>query len=64
MDGMDKQHEKFADVNTELRAQLQKLQMEFKVVFPLAKAAFASDPNRSLQLQMLDIRVLNDELLE
>jgi len=64
MDGMDKEHQHFADLNGQLRAQLQKLQMEFKVVYPLAKAAFASDPNRSLQLQMLDIRVLNEELLD
>lgn len=64
MDGMEKQYLDCEDVNAQLKAQLQKLQMEFKVVYPLAKAAFASDPNRSLLLQMLDIRVLNGELLE
>jgi len=64
MDGMEQEYNGYAEANAELKAQLQKLQMEFKVVYPLAKAAFASDPNRSLQLQMLDIRVLNGELLE
>lgn len=64
LDGMEKEYNEYAEANATLKAQLQKLQMEFKVVYPLAKAAFASDPNRSLQLQMLDIRVLNGELLE
>jgi len=64
LDGMEQTHKDALDANAQLKAQLQKLQMEFKVVYPLAKAAFASDPNRSLQLQMLDIRVLNGELLE
>ena len=64
MDGIDKEVQDLEDKNNELKAQLQKLQMEFKVVYPLAKAAFASDPNRSLQLQMLDIRVLNEELID
>lgn len=64
LDGIELQCNDVAEANARLKAQLQKLQMEFKVVYPLAKAAFASDPNRSLQLQMLDIRVLNEELLE
>ena len=64
LDGMEQEHNNYMEDNVKLKAQLQKLQMEFKVVYPLAKAAFASDPNRSLQLQMLDIRVLNGELLE
>jgi len=52
------------DTNQRLKAELQKLQMEFKVVYPLAKAAFASDYSKSLQLQTLDLRVLRDNLLE
>lgn len=56
--------ETFTKTNVELKAQLQKLQMEFKVVLPLAKAAFATDHNKALQLQMLDIRVLNDNLID
>jgi len=51
-------------INEQLRVQLEKLQMEFKVVYPLAKAAFASDPKRNLLLQMLNIRVLKDNLLD
>jgi len=64
MESIDELVESFNTTNVELRAQLQKLQMEFKVVLPLAKAAFATDANKALQLQMLDIRVLNDNLLD
>jgi hypothetical protein len=52
-----KQHE-------ELKQTLEKLQMEYKVVHPLAEAAFSSDPKRKLLLQMLHIRVLNDNVLD
>jgi len=64
LESIDDLQDQYSKANDELRAQLQKLQMEFKVVFPLAKAAFASDANKALQLQMLDIRVLNDNLLD
>jgi len=64
LESIDDLQTQYSKANDELRAQLQKLQMEFKVVFPLAKAAFASDANKALQLQMLDIRVLNDNLLD
>lgn len=64
LDTIENQQSVHEDINKQLREQLQKLQMEFKVVYPLAKAAFASDPNKALQLQMLDIRVLSDNLLE
>jgi len=64
LDDIEGQQNQYEDVNNELKAQLQKLQMEFKVVYPLAKAAFAADHNKALQLQMLDIRVLTDNLLE
>jgi len=64
LDDVEHQQNQYVEANNELKAQLQKLQMEFKVVFPLAKAAFASDHNKALQLQMLDLRVLSDNLLE
>jgi len=64
LESIDDLQSRYSKDNDELMTQLQKLQMEFKVVFPLAKAAFASDPNKALQLQMLDIRVLNDNLLD
>lgn len=64
LDSIEDLEQTFAKTNQELKTQLQKLQMEFKVVLPLAKAAFASDANKALQLQMLDIRVLNDNLLD
>jgi len=64
LESIDDLQTRFSKVNEELRAQLQKLQMEFKVVLPLARAAFVADPNKALQLQMLDIRVLNHNLLE
>jgi cyclic AMP-dependent transcription factor ATF-4 len=64
LESIDDLQNQYSKANDELRAQLQKLQMEFKVVFPLAKAAFAADANKALQLQMLDIRVLNDNLLD
>jgi len=64
IDGIESQQNELEDINNQLKAQIQKLQMEFKVVYPLAKAAFASDHKKALQLQMLDIRVLTDNLLE
>jgi len=64
LESIEDTEKRFAKDNQELRAQLQKLQMEFKVVYPLAKAAFGSDYNKSLQLQALDLRVLKDNLLE
>jgi len=64
LDTIEVQQSQHQDIHNQLKAQLQKLQMEFKVVYPLAKAAFASDPNKTLQLQMLDLRVLSDNLLE
>jgi len=64
LDDIEFQQSIYEENNNKLKAQLQKLQMEFKVVYPLAKAAFSSDPNKSLLLQMLDIRVLSDNLLQ
>jgi len=51
-------------INEKLKAELGKLQMEFKVVYPLAKTAFASDPKRNLLLQLLNMRVLKDNLMD
>jgi len=64
LDDIEYEQRIYEENNNKLKAQLQKLQMEFKVVYPLAKAAFSSDPNKSLLLQMLDIRVLSDNLLQ
>jgi len=64
LETIEDQCTRYSQSNDLLKAQLQKIQMEFKVVFPLAKAAFASDPNKALQLQMLDLRVLTDNLLD
>lgn len=50
--------------NEELKQTLEKLQMEFKVVYPLAEAAFSGDSKRKLLLQMLHIRVLNNNVLD
>jgi len=55
-------HEK--NINDDLRQSLEKLQMELKVVLPLAQMAFANDPKRMLQLQMLQIRCLKHNLLD
>ena len=62
--GIEKEQNNYEETNNRLKAQLQKLQMEFKVIFPLAKAAFAADPHKSLQIQMVDLRVLNKNLLD
>lgn len=51
-------------INEKLRAQLEKLQMEFKVVYPLATMAFANNHQKNLILQMLNIRVMKDNLLD
>lgn len=51
-------------IHEQLQQTLEKLQMEFKVVFPLAKTAFASDPSRLIQLQAIQSRVLNEKLLD
>jgi len=64
LDTIEEEVEKNSIENQLLMAQLQKLQMEFKVLFPLAKAAFASVPHKALQLQLLDIRVLDHNLLD
>jgi len=64
LESIDDLQTRYSETNEALMAQLQKLQMEFKVVLPLAKAAFAADTNKSLQLQMMDIRVLNNNLLD
>jgi len=50
--------------NEELKQTLEKLQMEYKVVHPLAEAAFTGDSKRKLLLQMLHIRVLNNNVLD
>jgi len=62
--GIEKEQNNYEETNNRLKAQLQKLQMEFKVIFPLAKAAFAADPHKSLEIQMVDLRVLNKNLLD
>jgi hypothetical protein len=64
LDDIEEQRNKFLEINNELRAQLQKLQMEFKVVCPLAEAAFASDPLKATQLLMLGSRVQTHNLLD
>jgi len=51
-------------VNDQLKQALEKLQMEFKVVLPLAQAAFAHDPNRMVNLQLIQIRVMKENLLD
>jgi len=50
--------------NEELKAQLEKIQMEFKVVYPLAKAAFATNHHKNALLRMLDLRITKDNLLD
>ena len=56
------EHEK--NVHEQLKQTLEKLQMEFKVVFPLAKTAFATDSSRLIQLQAIQSRVFNEKLLD
>jgi len=51
-------------INDSLKSQLEKLQMEFKVLFPLAKTAFTSDPNKSLMIELLSLRCSKNNLLE
>jgi hypothetical protein len=50
--------------NESLKVQLEKLQMEFNVLYPLAEVAFRADPVRNPKLQLLHIRVLNNNLLD
>jgi len=50
--------------NESIKIQLEKLQMEFNVLYPLAEAAFRADPVRNPKLQLLHIRVLNNNLLD
>jgi len=64
MESIETVQSEYQKLNQQLTAELEKLQMEFKVVYPLAKAAFTSDPKKTLQLQALDLRVLRDNLLE
>ena len=64
LETIEKQQNRRMDENIKLKDQLQKLQMEFKVVYPLAKAAFASDAGRKALLELLDIRVKQKELLD
>lgn len=52
------------NIHEQLKQTLEKLQMEFKVVFPLAKTAFATDPSRLIQLQAIQSRVFNEKLLD
>jgi len=51
-------------LNESLKVQLEKLQMEFNVLYPLAEVAFRADPVRNPKLQLLHIRVLNNNLLD
>jgi len=51
-------------LNESLKIQLEKLQMEFNVLYPLAEVAFRADPVRNPKLQLLHIRVLNNNLLD
>jgi hypothetical protein len=50
--------------NESLKIQLERLQMEFNVLYPLAEVAFKADSVRNPKLQLLHIRVLNNNLLE
>jgi hypothetical protein len=50
--------------NESLKTQLERLQMEFNVLYPLAEVAFRADPVRNPKLQLLHIRVLNNNLLD
>lgn len=56
--------EREENIHEQLKQTLEKLQMEFKVVFPLAKTAFATDPSRLIQLQAIQSRVFNEKLLD
>ena len=56
--------EREENMHEQLKQTLEKLQMEFKVVFPLAKTAFATDPSRLIQLQAIQSRVFNEKLLD
>jgi len=64
LESIDDLLDKYSKQNEELKTQLQKLQMELKVVLPLAKAAFATDANKGAQLRLLDIRLINDGLID
>jgi vacuolar-type H+-ATPase subunit I/STV1 len=63
-ESVDQEKEVVLKLNEELKQTLEKLQMEYKVVHPLAEAAFSGDPKRKLLLQMLHIRVLNHNVLD
>jgi len=64
LESIDDLVDKYSKQNEELKTQLQKLQMELKVVLPLAKAAFATDANKGAQLRLLDIRLMSDGLID
>lgn len=63
LDTIEQQSSRLLEINNRLKAELQKLQTEFKVVHPLAKMAFAANPQKALELQFLDIRVIKENLL-
>jgi len=61
---VEEEMEKEMKRNESLKQSLEKLQMEYKVVHPLANAAFVADDKRQLLLQMIHLRVLKDNLLD
>jgi len=63
-ESVDQEKDVVLKQNEELKQTLEKLQMEYKVVHPLAEAAFSGDSKRKLLLQMLHIRVLNNNVLD
>jgi len=64
LDGIEEEQHKEEEINNQLREQLQKLQMEFRVVYSLAKAAFTTDREKALKIEFVDLRVLSDNLLD
>ena len=60
INSIDELEEGLNDINERLKSQLQKLVMEFNVVYSLAKSAFAAQPLKAFQLQKLDIRLLHN----
>jgi len=52
------------EIRDDLRGKLEKLQMEFNVLLPIAQKAFASDVHRSYRLKMIERNVAKGHLLE
>jgi len=52
------------EIRDGLRGKLEKLQMEFNVLLPIAQKAFASDVHRSYRLKMIERNVAKGHLLD